>query len=121
MTNRLPRSFLRVFGARLGILAIALQLVLSFAHIHPLTPPEPTIAAQSAETGGSGDLPLAAGDCAVCANIAAFSSLALPTAAVFAVSTSWISIVLPELPVWTPVAAAYRLFRTRAPPAAQNH
>jgi hypothetical protein len=121
MTNRLPRSFPQAFAARLGILAIALQLVLSFAHIHPLAAPEPQIVAQHSDGGGPGDIPTAAHDCAICANIAAFSTLSLPAATVIAVTTRWIRIVLPTVTVWALPSSAYRLFHTRAPPAAQNH
>ena len=121
MTNRLPRTAWQVLGARLGILAIALQLVLSFAHIHPLTAPEPQIIVQEAGSGVPGDLPTAAHDCAICANVAAFSSLALPVTAVIAVTTSWIRVVLPTITVWALPSSEYRPFHTRAPPVPQSH
>jgi hypothetical protein len=105
------------FGARLALLAIALQLVLSFGHIHAL-PAQEAVLSVPAQSSGGPDLPLAGDDCAVCANIAAFAALDLPQQAV----------ILPpatqaEILAQVAVAVAFhpvpiRHFASRAPPAA---
>ena len=69
-------SLLTRFGARLSLLALALQLILSFAHVHPLPSPETAVSAPAGN--GRPDLPLAADNCAICASIAAFATLDMP-------------------------------------------
>lgn len=107
-------------GARFALLAIALQLVLTFGHVHPL--PSPVAAAQQIETRQ--DAPLGsdeglAGDCAICASIAAFSTLdtpraepvrlpALVPAGTLRPHTADISVAL----------SAFPPFNSRAPPSA---
>lgn len=104
------------FGARLALLAIALQLVLSFAHIHPLPISQPSFSAP-AQSGGS-DVPAAGDDCAICANIAAFASLDLPKQAVFQPSATRIETLAPVAAAadFRPVTS--RPFSARAPPSA---
>jgi len=119
MFDRLPRPFLSSLGARLGILAIVLQLVFSFAHIHPLPAFEP-VAAAPAHSGTSESGPAATGDCAICAVIAAFSILALPEAIGLGTNGFWV-VFRPAAPaLWSPPQTEYRLFHTRAPPSART-
>lgn len=102
-------------GARLALLAIALQLVLSFAHIHQLPLSQATISAP-AQSGGGSDLPLAGDDCAICANIAAFASLDLPEQAEFLAPTARAEILAPILVALSFRPVAFRHFSSRAPP-----
>jgi hypothetical protein len=119
MFHRLPRPFLIRLGARLGIFAVVLQLVLSFAHIHQLPPSAPELAA-AVQGNPSEHGPAAAGDCAICATIAAFATLSLPETVGLAVNVGWVAFrpVMPAL--WSAPAAHYRLFHTRAPPSAHD-
>jgi len=97
-------------------LAIALQLVLSFAHIHPLPTPQATISAP-AQNGGP-DLPLAGDDCAICASIAAFASLDLPKLAEFPAPAARVDILAPAAAAADFRPVAFSHFSSRAPPAA---
>jgi len=105
------------FGARLAILAVALQLVLSLAHNHGLTlpPSQPTF--EATQGGSPGDAPLLTGDCAICANIAAFHGLAMPNAILIPAPAKWILIFIALPPLLFAARSHYRLFRTRAPPS----
>ena len=104
-------------GARLGLLALALQLVLSFAHIHPL-PSQVTAISAPAGTPGGPDLPLAGDDCAICAGIAAFAALDLPRQAEFYAPATVAEIVAPAVAAGEHRSAPIRHFSSRAPPAA---
>jgi hypothetical protein len=110
------RPFLTRLGARLGLLALALQLVLSFGHIHPLPAQITAISAPAGDTGGS-DLPLADGDCAICASIAAFASLDMPAQAYFVPPVTVVEVVSPVTAAGEHRAAPIRHFSSRAPPA----
>jgi hypothetical protein len=111
------RPVLTRLGARLGLLALALQLVLSFAHIHPLPLRETALSAPARSTAP--DLPLADGACAICASIAAFSTLDLPLQAEFVAPATTAEIVALAVPVGQPPRAPpARHFSSRAPPAA---
>jgi len=105
----------RGFGARLALLAFALQLVLSFGHIHPL-PTQQAIISLPAHGGGP-DLPLAGDDCAVCANIAAFAALDLPKQTFFLPPATRAEILAPHAVAVDFRPVALRHFRSRAPPA----
>lgn len=107
----------RGFGARLALLAIALQLVLSFAHIHPL-PTQQVAFSAPAQQGGGPDLPLTGDDCAVCANIAAFAALDLPTQAVFLPPSTRAEILAPVSVAVDFRPIPIRHFASRAPPSA---
>ena len=110
------KSYLTRLGARFGLLALALQLVLSFAHIHPLPSP---VTALSAPAGNNGpDLPLADGDCAICASMAAFTALDLPQQAGFLPPVMAAEIIVPAAAPEAHHAAPIRYFSSRAPPAA---
>lgn len=108
-------SVLTRLGARFGLLALALQLVLSFGHIHPLPSPVATISAPAGTSGQ--DLPLADGDCAICASIAAFAVLDLPRQAEFVPPASVAEIVAPVSAEREHRTAPIRHFSSRAPPA----
>jgi hypothetical protein len=110
------RPVLTRLGARLGLLALALQLVLSFAHIHPLPLRETSL---SAPAGSSApDLPMADGACAICASIAAFATLDLPLRAEFVPPGTAVKMVALVVPAGQPRAPPTRHFSSRAPPAA---
>ena len=111
------RPALTRLGARLGLLALALQLVLSFAHIHPLPLHETAL---SAPAGGTApDLPLADGACAICAGIAAFATLDLPRQADFVPPATAAERMALAVPAGEPRAPPTRHhFSSRAPPAA---
>jgi hypothetical protein len=103
------------FGARLAFLAIALQLVLSFGHIHPL-PTQQAVFAVPPPSGGP-DLPLAGDDCAICANITAFASLDLPQQAYFLPPATRAEILAPIAVATDFRPIAVRHFASRAPPS----
>lgn len=103
------------FGARLALLAIALQLILSFGHIHPL--PTAPAAISAPAQNGTPDLPLAGDDCAICANIAAFASLDLPEQAEFAAPSTRAEILAPVTAAGDFRPVAIRHFSSRAPPS----
>jgi len=109
------KSLLTRLGARFGLLALALQLVLSFGHIHPLPGQVTAIAAPAGST--SPDLPATGDDCAICANIAAFASLDLPQQAGFVPPTSVAEILAPVSAVSEYRAAPILHFSSRAPPS----
>jgi hypothetical protein len=117
----------RVFGARLALIALAVQFVLTFGHVHLALQAQPAadqaLSSTEARSGGfdtSDRKPngLAELDCPVCALIhlsaAATPSLApvlpLPTAAQF--------ITLTPQAYASPVAAPRISQQARAPPAA---
>jgi len=104
-------------GARFGLLALALQLVLSFGHIHPLPSRVTEISAPAGNIGGP-DLALADGACAICASIAAFASLDVPQQAEFVPPVSVAEIISPVTMDGEHRAAPIRYFSSRAPPAA---
>ena len=107
-------------GARLALLAIALQLVLSFGHVHPL--PSASSAVQQIETqheGPFGSDDGLGGDCAICVNIAAFSTLDVPQTAALSLPAFVPAETLKPRTVALSVAlAAFPPFNSRAPPSA---
>jgi hypothetical protein len=110
------RTGLTRLGARLGLLALVLQLVLSFGHVHPLPS---AVAAISAPAGsGEPDLPLAGDDCAICASIAAFAAADLPRQADLVPPTSIAQILAPVSAAREHRAAPIFHFSSRAPPSA---
>lgn len=103
-------------GARLGLLALALQLVLSFGHIHPLPV---SVTAISAPAGNSSpDLPATGDDCAICASIANFAALDLPGQVYFVPPASAAEIIAPLSAAGEHRAPPILHFSSRAPPAA---
>jgi hypothetical protein len=119
MFNARPRSLWSKSGVRLALFAMALQLVLSFAHIH-LAPPAPGLGNQA--TGQSSqsndEAPKAADECLICANIAAFAATDLPPPVISLqpIGHGEIIALTPTLALLAP--ESFRLFRSRAPPYA---
>lgn len=111
----------RIWAGRLALLALALQLVLSFGHHHPLpiAPAAALAAAQTVALPSGTDLPGQPDEdhCAICAVIHLAGSLTLPPPVVLPASTSLpVAWVLP--PATQHVALVARAFRARAPPSA---
>jgi len=103
------------FGARLAIMAIALQLVLSFGHIHPL-PYAGTVASTPGDSAP--DMPAAGDDCAICANIAAFAALDLPGRTFIPLPTAKAVVLASDSVARAVDLTPIRHFSSRAPPAA---
>ncbi len=103
-------------GARLGLLALALQLVLSFGHIHPLPVSVTALAAPAGNTAP--DLPATGDDCAICASIATFAALDLPGQVYFVPPRSAAEIVVPVSAAGEHRAPPILHFSSRAPPTA---
>lgn len=100
---------------RLAIAAMALQLLLSFAHIHPL----PSHGAAISENRPSAPIDskdLADHDCAICANIAAFAATALPPPLYIRLPILAVRRILLPQQRTAPKPSFFRLFRSRAPP-----
>jgi hypothetical protein len=110
------RSLLTGMGARLGLLAVVLQLVLSFAHIHPLPAPAAVLSAPAGNS--TPDMPQADGACAICAGIAAFAALDLPPQADLVRPVSVAEILAPAAAADEYCAAFSLPFSSRAPPVA---
>jgi len=114
----------RRLGAWIGLFALALQLALSFGHIHldaaRLPAPVATAAAQAGNDGGAsgGDNDRIAHDfCAICASLSLTASAALPGPLALAVP-------LDRAPAWFADAhtalialSLERVFQARAPPS----
>jgi len=115
MSHNGNRSLLTRLGARFGLLALVLQLVLSFGHIHPLPSSVTEISAPAGST--SPDLPATGDDCAICASIAAFASLDLPQQAGFLPPTSVAEILAPVSVAEEHHPEPIRPYSSRAPPA----
>jgi hypothetical protein len=122
---RRRRGPVRRFGAALALFALAVQLVLSFGHIHPedfWTPRAAPALAQSSDAPapalpGQPGLPTH-DDCAICVAMAMAASSALPAPIALPPPSNFGDIAQP-LPPRPVIAAAPRLpFQTRAPPAA---
>ncbi len=114
------------WGSRLALFALALQLVLSFGHIHAedlgLAAPAALTYAQSGAADGGAPSPQDPGHahdvCAICAalNLTATSFIPVVAVLVLPVAQAW---------VWSPAIAAApaqfdlaRSFQARAPPLA---
>ncbi|HMA51261.1 MAG TPA: hypothetical protein VKP60_15995 [Magnetospirillaceae bacterium] len=110
------KPLLTRLGARLGLLALALQLVLSFAHIHPLPGSVTALSAPAGST--SPDLPATGDDCAICASIANFAALDLPRQAAVIPPGSAVEILAPVSATGEHRAPPILHFSSRAPPAA---
>ncbi len=129
----LQRRSIRRVGARLALLAVWLQIVLTLGHIHPSNIylyGHPVVqgqgGAQFVMDRHATPIPLApqsdneAADqaCSVCANMALAGSLILPAPlGIEAQSAAVLAPVTPAIPLLLS-AAPYLLFQTRAPPSA---
>jgi hypothetical protein len=102
-------------GAGFAFAAILLHLVLSFAHVHPPQPVSSRLALvaapQSPVDGAAED------DCSICANMAAFATLDLPSSGQPDVLRFWAARLMPWPSFWDIRPAGYRFFHTRAPPS----
>ena len=117
------------FGARLALFALAVQMALSFGHVHIATPTlastngeQPAVADEPGLTLLGAILPIhksdgsASGDCAICALIHLSSTSAPAAAPVLPLPTNLgLGLVAPaEL---HSAASLYSLFQARAPPS----
>jgi hypothetical protein len=114
----------RRLGSRLALFALAVQLVLSFGHIHldKIISPAATGVAQL-QTASRDQAPVAPGHhggaadfCAICATIALVASSVLPEAAQLAPPISVASTRLAEFFAARPVFDLHTSFQARAPP-----
>ncbi len=105
----------------MALAAVAFHLILSFAHVHPWSVSAQASSSIEAPDTASPDSPLepaAYGNCAICANIAAFASLDMPRAmAARFPAFRAIARLFPPLPLRPEGPRGYRLFQTRAPPS----
>jgi len=106
------------FGARLALLALSVQLVLSFAHMH-LPPPTTVLAEpQSIALSGTDSGSAANEDCAICATIAAFAAADLPPPIPFVRPVGQGEQILPWVAMASLTPDSFRYFNSRAPPNA---
>lgn len=120
----LQRLSLRQWGAHFALFAVALQFLLSFAHVHPLELAArnhfavqisaPTSSAPNRSDGLAGASEDA---CAICASIALLAITALPDGVRLPLLPFSAAIVLRENSGVLFRPPAFRLFQTRAPPA----
>jgi hypothetical protein len=110
------------FGATLALLALALQLVLTFGHFHP---EDFAASSQMARLGAAAPdrsgplLPALPGhdDCALCVNLSIANSTALAAPPAVPPPAQIGEAPLPLRPAPRLLSAAFTLFRSRAPPA----
>jgi hypothetical protein len=118
------RSRIRL-GARLGLFALALQIVLSFAHIHPGEFSAPATASPVVANPGHA-LPQAPSDrsdrdgdhlCAICAliQLAASALPAMPPPLPLPVRLAAVELQLPH--VLSVASSRHAVFQARAPPS----
>ena len=120
------RSNRRV-GAWVALFALALQLVLSFGHLHleelGLSPPATTAVAQSGGGGADGTAPGPNHDgrghdlCAICAALSLAANSVLPAVAALTLPVAVAATWLPDLSAAALPLAAHLIFQARAPPA----
>jgi hypothetical protein len=119
MIGLLQRRILARVGTTLAMVALTVHLVLSFAHIHPLAGATPDVASHathhSAPTAPLA--PTADDSCAICANITAFSSVALPAPVFLGRAAPRIITVRAALSPRLALPPAFQNFQSRAPPS----
>ena len=115
----------RRIGAAVALFALALQLVLSFGHVHPnksaLLAPVAAIAATAADGGTSPDHQRRSGTddfCAICATISLAGNLLLPEASAVAAPIADTSAWPPETRAAPVSGEPHHPFQARAPPCA---
>ena len=124
----------RLFGGCLALFALAIQLVISFAHIHPqdLSPrPEVGLGAKNSSAtvladsedffrkptdNHGGGLPH--DNCAICASINLISSAVTVQGPVLSIPADFDSVQLQSISDFEFRSNRYSLFQTRAPPIA---
>jgi len=119
-------------GSRLALLALLLQLVLSFGHSHPLADPAASVVAGSVATAASvaafhpaaPDQPAPSPDdhdddgCAICATLAMLHSVLAAVPPALPLPLAGLAIERSAEPAPTIVARSAAAFQPRAPPAA---
>jgi hypothetical protein len=117
------------FGSRLALFALAVQMVLSFGHVHLATLPlastergRPAVAnepgpALSAITPIHKSDGSVSGDCAICALIQLFSTSAPAAAPALLLPANLGTLGLPAPAELTLAASLHSLFQARAPPS----
>lgn len=111
--SRLSAGF---FAARLALLALAVQLVLSFAHMH-LLPPQ-MLVQQAVALSASDNGTAVPEDCAICATIAAFAAADLPPPIAVLRPAGQGEPMLPWVVRAGIPPESFRHFNSRAPPNA---
>ena len=116
MVSLTQRRLFKAIGIRMAMLAIALQLVLSFGHVHPLHAQVPAVSGPSQPAQPVPGEQDQTADCAICATIAAFASLDLPGDVAVIVPlrvAETASVAIVERAV---DSASFAPFNSRAPP-----
>jgi hypothetical protein len=124
----------RLFGGCLALFALAIQLVISFAHIHPLDlsrRPEVELGAKNSSTtaladgenflGKRTDHPgggLPHDNCAICASISLISTALTAQGPVLSIPANFDSVQLQSISDFEFQQHRHSLFQTRAPPIA---
>lgn len=120
---RAVRTHIR-FGAVLALLALALQLGLSFGHFHRAAAPLIAVAdvggdvATSGGHGQPGPDGLLPDDCDICATIALAGTVLHAQPPVLPVPVAFMLAVSPARETPAPRASPFAAFRSRAPPSA---
>jgi len=110
-------------GAGLGLLALLVQIVLSFGHIHPedLRPASaPPVAALAHQSPSQPDTPPGHPDdhCPICMAVQLAASGLVATPPVVTIPSEFSRVAHPATAPRDITVARYVLFRTRAPPTA---
>jgi hypothetical protein len=124
----------RLVGAWLALLALAVQLIVSFGHVHPEnfnsaigagSAQLASVVQQASKDTGSPATPsdhrgsgLPHDDCAICVSIYLAGSALIGQPPALAVPTTFDAVLLPPLNEFDLELVRYFSFRTRAPPAA---
>jgi hypothetical protein len=124
----------RLFGGCLALFALAIQLVVSFAHIHPqdlFAKPEVGFGAKYSTTTGLADGENSLGkrtdnhgrglphdSCAICASINLISTALTVQGLVLSIPANFDSVQLQSISDFEFQQNRYSLFQTRAPPIA---
>ena len=123
------RSHIR-FGSRLALFALAVQMVLSFGHVHLVAPATASTngmpPAQAEQSDAAVSRPLApihksdgsiGGDCAICALIQLFSTSAPSVAPSLPLPANLAPLALVAAAEWLLPASLHFSFQARAPPS----
>lgn len=110
----------RRFGGWLALFALALQLALSFGHVHAddLAPAATQASTTAGDEGTPADHGLGHHDCDICATMAMLASLVVPLPPFVAVPAYANFIVLAETGPQIVFGFMPRQFQARAPPLA---
>lgn len=115
---RAVRAHLRG-GAIVALLALALQLALSFGHSHPVAAPSAGIATASVVSHSQGGPDgIASDECDICATIALAGSVVHAEAPVLPVPAAFAPAPSPRRATAAVRTATFVAFNSRAPPSA---